>query len=317
MRRLHWVFFLPVFAGPVSTQDSNAASCTDASYRWSYNSLNQSPCDLTTSLEATCSGRRNPMVPISAGWTYPGPYAGEDDLCQCSTVVYSLVSACAGCQGTTWISWSQWTYNCSSVSPHSTYLFPIPNGTRVPHWAYLDVTLSNSWNASAARIAGDSPEGTPPGASSSLNQNKAHLKTIVGAIVGAIVGVSLLIAIIFWYLRRRRSREEAQSITPTVNEVLVNANPIPFSVNPPQTETSPTSSAGHPAYTEVQPARNSDGIVDSAMSIGKYYDPSDPSTFPRPLVLPSASGIQTMHTRRNDGSTDSTHRLQYSGLPLV
>jgi len=46
---------------------------------------------------------------------------------------------------------------------------------------------TNVWSFSDAQSAGDYPEGTPPGASSSLNQKKSHLKTIVGAIVGACI----------------------------------------------------------------------------------------------------------------------------------
>jgi hypothetical protein len=34
---------------------------------------------------------------------YGGPYGGQANTCICSTIVYSLVSACAGCQGSSWV----------------------------------------------------------------------------------------------------------------------------------------------------------------------------------------------------------------------
>jgi hypothetical protein len=41
--------------------------------------------------------------PLPQGRHYTGPDSGQGTPCQCNTVVYSLVSACAGCQGGQWI----------------------------------------------------------------------------------------------------------------------------------------------------------------------------------------------------------------------
>jgi hypothetical protein len=42
--------------------------------------------------------------PLRPGYSYTGPSGIDDsDLCKCSTVGYSLISACAGCQGEDWI----------------------------------------------------------------------------------------------------------------------------------------------------------------------------------------------------------------------
>ena len=40
---------------------------------------------------------------LPPGRMYGGPTAAQSNLCECNTVVYSLVSACAACQGSTWI----------------------------------------------------------------------------------------------------------------------------------------------------------------------------------------------------------------------
>lgn len=42
---------------------------------------------------------------LALGHTYTGPNITviEDELCNCNTVVYSLISACAACQDREWI----------------------------------------------------------------------------------------------------------------------------------------------------------------------------------------------------------------------
>jgi len=89
----------------------------------SYNSLNQNPCNVAAMLESTCYAGSEfscPSTPhvvmvhfseftiprLQPSWDYTGPNLGEDNLCQCNTIVYSLVSACGGCQGSTWISYA-------------------------------------------------------------------------------------------------------------------------------------------------------------------------------------------------------------------
>jgi hypothetical protein len=44
------------------------------------------------------------LGPLPQGYHYAGPRKGFDDrnLCECSTVGYSLISACGGCQGRIW-----------------------------------------------------------------------------------------------------------------------------------------------------------------------------------------------------------------------
>jgi len=280
------IFFLPVLAGPVLALVTYP-NCTVVGYEWSYNSLNQNPCDVSATLESVCYGGQYTIPPLSYPQTYSGPYVNQDNMCECNNVVYSLTSACGGCQGSSWISWAQWSLNCSSKAPPSTYPFTIPQGTRVPHWAYLDVTRTGNWDATAAQGAGDSPEatpsptasssskpsptsGSPAPASSSSNPNRSHAGKIAGVVAGAVVGVSLLIGIVFWYLQRQFSHIEVEDGTSTGNKPPVTAQPIPSLVSSPRTETPTTPPSGHPAYTG---------------SIGGVYDPSDPDTYPT-LVLP-------------------------------
>jgi len=299
MGRLHNLFFLLILIGPALAQITYP-NCS-AGWEWSYNTLNQNPCQVAASLEALCNGGQFNIQPLPSGRMYGGPTASQSNLCECNTVVYSLVSACAACQGSTWILWSGWSANCTNVSLPSTYPNPIPDGTRVPYWAYLDVVTGDNWDLTAAQSAGDSPEATPiapstiqpsstasaapqsSSSSSSTQKKSSHAGQIAGGVVGGIVGATLLIGFILWYRRRRR-----QQSSPFAGKEEAVGMPEP----------------------------------DTPMSIGKYYDPSDPTTFPRPFASPvdSATVIQTTPNSEHGHGGDSSRtvdRTRYPGLPLV
>ncbi|KAI9433614.1 hypothetical protein F5148DRAFT_1307991 [Russula earlei] len=181
--------------------------------------------------------------------------------------MYSLISACSACQG----------------RGYMTYPLPISNGTSVPHWAYLPIMKTNTWNFTLAISAGDYPEVTPTlvlsfqpsstssvisqslPSSSSSNRVKPHANhgQIAGAIVGGVISSVLLIAVIFWYFRRRL-RLTRSSRSPLAGS----AAPIADVADLPDPDTS--------------------------TPMGMYYDPSDPSTFPPPVILPQKSAIEAM-----------------------
>ncbi|KAF8266888.1 hypothetical protein EI94DRAFT_1731877 [Lactarius quietus] len=141
--------------------------CIDitTSWQWSFNSLDQSPCEVTAYMMSTCYGGSFIMDPLGVGSTsYAGPSvedAREEDACYCNTVIYNLVSACGGCQGGSPISLSEYYLNCTTTLEPALFPNPVPVGTQVPHWALLDPTSSNFWSASTAQLVGDTPEVTP------------------------------------------------------------------------------------------------------------------------------------------------------------
>ncbi|KAN0134212.1 hypothetical protein V8E53_007984 [Lactarius tabidus] len=306
MRKSQLVAALPLFASLASAQlvYPNCSTGLD----WSYNSLNQNPCNVAAYLEATCSGGLYSIAALPQGSLYRGPNAGHDNLCVCNTVVYSLLSACGACQGaTSWIQYSQWHLNCSTSSSPGTYPNSIPAGTRVPHWAYLDVSVADTFNATAAQSAGDTPEGTPstgsststsstaaPSSSTSSSSNKSSSNSgaIAGGVVGAILGLALLVGLAFWYTRRRQWRSVAR--------------PSPFMTDGPH-------------------VAEAFGLPDTETStpMPKFYDPSDPSTFPTTsLVSPSATVIQTTPGSEIAHSSPSpplsvSDRNRYTGLPIL
>ncbi|PPQ87371.1 hypothetical protein CVT24_000129 [Panaeolus cyanescens] len=83
------------------------------------------------------------IAALDPGQRYPPAQAsGEGNDCRCSTIYYSMLSACAYCQGRSWISWDAQTIpNCVSTFDRH---FPIsmPSGVRVPSWANLDIIVS-------------------------------------------------------------------------------------------------------------------------------------------------------------------------------
>jgi len=308
MRKSYLVAALPLFASLASAQSQlGYPNCTSAGWEWSYNSLNQNPCNVAAYLEATCHRGLFNIAPLPEGVLYRGPNAGQDDLCVCNTVVYSLLSACGACQGATlWLNWSQWDTNCSTSSSAGTYPNAIPSGTRVPRWAFLDVSVADKWNATAAQSAGDKPEGTgsststsstaAPGSStsssSSSNKSSSNTGAIAGGVVGGVLAVTLLVGLAIWYTRRRRWRAVAR--------------PSPFMTDAPHVAE---------AFGLPDPA--------TSTSMPKYYDPSDPSTYPTTsLVSPSATVIQTTPGSENAHSSSTpplsiTDRNRYTGLPIL
>jgi len=134
-------------------------------------------------------------------------------LCMCSTVGYSLMSACAACQGASWLPWLNFTINCSKTEPPSEFPYPIPAGIRVPQWALFDVTNENDWNVSTSIVTGDFPEVGPGvilGPSDSGHSSNAGI--IAGGITGGIAAISILVAALFFYRRQRQLASSAASI---------------------------------------------------------------------------------------------------------
>jgi hypothetical protein len=82
----------------------------------------QNPCLVAAYLMAACNGGRKlssllhrsfgstadfffaeySIDPLAINYHYAGPIGSEANICQCSTVTYSLVSACGDCQNRTY-----------------------------------------------------------------------------------------------------------------------------------------------------------------------------------------------------------------------
>jgi len=204
------------------------------SWSWSYNSLNQSPCAVAAYLQGACNDGVFTIPSLGPGNSYTGPTGSGDDndLCKCSTVVYSLMSACDACQGAKWFSWSSWSRNCTTTDPPTTFSNLIPSGTRVQEWAFLDVTKEGTWDPVLAYQVGDGTEvnaggpgtlaapATPtttqtavPGLSSSQMASHAsggssskRIAAITGGLLGGLAFIAAFVGLLLWRARIRRRK---------------------------------------------------------------------------------------------------------------
>lgn len=256
----------------VVSQVSPVVCNTSIDSRWSFNSLNQSPCTVAAYLGGVCNSGNFTVTPLSVGQLYSGPTLDQANVCRCSSVFYSLVSACASCQGNIYLRWSLFNLNCTDGQnvPVGEFNKDIPEQTAVPHWAYQNVSVADTFDEQKAKSDSDAPESTaqpaptltptstPPSATSNVGSQK---HTNVGAIVGGVIGGVVLIALLGLSacLIRRRSKSSQES------EPILAAD------------------------MDTRP-RNFATLL-AGQAAPKLYDPSDPSTYPTssPSPVPSSN----------------------------
>lgn len=322
----HSAFTAVTFLPGVLSQAISNAKCTVASLSWVFNTLDESPCDVAAALAAVCNHGVFTLDSLGPGLVYLGPSESVANPCRCSTVYYSMLSACAACQGNRWISWNEYSVNCTS-SYDTKFPRPLPTGTNVPAWAYIDITVSNNFNLSAAQNLQNLPETTAPPASktsfgfsteraatglpifSPVSNNNgsgssSHAGVIAGGIIGGVVGLSAVGLLFFYYRRRRRQ----------------NTLPASSAFN-----TTPYASTPYNDSVLNMSANPSASITSTPPQLQRFYDPSDPSTFPTtPVPLPNSSYNNThTHTLVSDPFQESaphSHILpartgHYTGAP--
>ncbi|TFK30083.1 hypothetical protein FA15DRAFT_197295 [Coprinopsis marcescibilis] len=128
------------------------ATCS-MSDNWGFNSAGQSPCEIGSALGGVCTGGSFILPELPPNNQYQGPNSTVQNSCRCSSVYYSLLSACAYCQGRNYIRWSSYKANCDVVYEGS-FPQPIPIGLVVPGWAYQDVKTRDTFNASLVTSIG-------------------------------------------------------------------------------------------------------------------------------------------------------------------
>lgn len=300
----------------------NVPNCNSTSWQWTFNSLGQNPCTVLGHMMSTCNGGQYTVFQLQPGWVYFGP-SGIDNanLCECSTVGYSLYSACGACQEQEWVTWSQWVTNCTKTLPPSSFPNPVPSQIRVPHWVLLDVTNENLWNANKSYLVGDSPElgpgavlgpsgvstssDTSPTGSPTLSPPVNHTNTgaIVGGVVGGVAAISIAVAVIF-YLRRRRSRAPSAA-SPGVSA----PQPAPDEIQQPLTEEGMNAGSSLPGTSSMP------GTPGAPM---RLYDPNDPTTFP--VYQGALQSPATAQVPSHNGTGDPLASMWpqgYHGLPAV
>ncbi|KAF9246139.1 hypothetical protein BU15DRAFT_70255 [Melanogaster broomeanus] len=278
------------------------------------NSCSNVHCDMLARLQL---GFSIPALP--QGEEYTAPSGTNANRCECNTVAYSLVSACAACQDANYISWPAWIINCNATAVRQVAFFLLakhivigfsslpeapPPGTVVPPWAFISVNQNGTWNATAASLNATSiptttsslaPQSTSTAAplaspSSTTTSGPSHSGTNVGAIaggvVGGVMGLLAVAGIILCCIRRNRGTNRYSP------GMLIEAP-----------ETNMTQSV--PAYV----------FSGEPTEAPKLYNPDDPSTFPLPHSPGPSNTTFMMNTQT------SSLRLQppgaYTGAPEV
>ncbi|KAJ7904954.1 hypothetical protein B0H13DRAFT_2334400 [Mycena leptocephala] len=276
------VFSTVILASIAAAQPSTNATCS-SSFAWSFNSLRQSPCLIAAYLASVCDDGLF-MVPAlvdDLGY-YHGPSVAQANACACSSVFYSLLSACTECQSGMVTTWKIFTTNCTTVYSQ---IFPrnIPFGTAVPHWAYQNVTGDEMFNSTLAQLQLNTPESTetpqatqtdlPPGLLNTSSSKKLNIKDVVGGVVGGITMLFVFCVTLFWCIRRRRKAVASSNLVQM---------PTPY---PSTAEVSHLSTSPRPKlYVGVCIAV---GFIPAKRGLF-LQNPADPSTFPL-LTLPATN----------------------------
>ncbi|RDB21554.1 hypothetical protein Hypma_011740 [Hypsizygus marmoreus] len=295
--------------------NTETATCTDTAFQWTFNSLNQSPCVIASYLGGVCNNGQFNVPPLSVDRVYLGPVPATANSCRCSSVFYSLIAACSACQTREWLNWSSYNTNCSTVYP-GIFTGSIPSGTKVPHYAYIDVVGNDTFNTATAFGALDFPESSAipqstgtstssitglPAPTQTTSSGSSKAGPIAGGVVGGVVFLAIVAAGLFWWIRRRRNVRTAPS-------AMVNTGYSAPPAAPPAT-TTPMS------FTSAQPL--------TTMPAPRLYDPSDPSTYPSTAAT---SGVftppmqqQSLHPNHS-GSTyysagQAPQTSRYTGAP--
>jgi len=234
--------FIKLLAG-VSAQVNTSATC-QSQYSWMSNSKGQSPCLVAAYLQAQCNNGTFQMSNIS----YPGYYSPVGaNACTCSTVTYSMVTACGFCQDANTPYWTQWSSACSAVYLQQ-YTPTIPAETAIPHWAYLNVVILNGLDVTAAReYLNTAPDSTATSSTTSISSMTSTLSlsstsmfspspsppmppahhpmnnkgAIAGGVVGGLIALGLIGVIAVILIRRCRD----SGLHPPTNVPLVPTGP--------------------------------------------------------------------------------------------
>ncbi|TDL21519.1 hypothetical protein BD410DRAFT_294400 [Rickenella mellea] len=133
----------------VAAQTTNATCLS--SYSFLYNSKGQSPCLVAAYAAGACAGGQFEVSALDDSELYTGPSVATADtnICLCSSIVYSLMSACGVCQNRPWLTWNSWDTNCKTVYL-TVYPKDVPEDTVIPTWAYADVAVSGAFDPNVA-----------------------------------------------------------------------------------------------------------------------------------------------------------------------
>ncbi|KAI0717147.1 hypothetical protein C8Q76DRAFT_726739 [Earliella scabrosa] len=177
--------------GVHAREAASAVTCL-SDFDWMKNAKNQDPCLVASWSVEPCRQNSWAILPLTPDGPYQNFYMGpvpDSDLveCQCNTVHYSIIAACAFCQGYTnnqgIVNFSEFLDNCPNSSIRgSVYPMTIPLETDFPAWAYLNL-LNDQWDDKSAHslalqsVGAGSPSSDAPSSTSTSSSTGAGSST--------------------------------------------------------------------------------------------------------------------------------------------
>ncbi|TDL21361.1 hypothetical protein BD410DRAFT_804288 [Rickenella mellea] len=288
------IWAIAVLSG-AQAQTTNA-TCLNT-YDFLYNSRGQSPCLIAAYAGSACDGGQYDVPALNPGKHYIGPSTTLVNNCQCSSILYSLTSACGMCQNHTIITWSSWKTNCTNAYL-SVYPQDIPPGTTIPAWAYLNVATSDIFNLTEAQVLQSLPESTAsvnqvtqtrtaganPTQSGPASGKSSNTGAIAGGIVGGIYAV-VIISNLFIYYRNKKRRNTMGSSQPSVV-----ARPDTTGAEKQSFGSGGATAQQQHAVHEHMLEYNTPWLSQSTLASGtndNVYDSKDSSTFPGSPARPT------------------------------
>ncbi|WWC64985.1 uncharacterized protein I303_107599 [Kwoniella dejecticola CBS 10117] len=246
-----WSLVVLILLGGARGQTTNATCTSTDSTSWMFNADGESPCLVWSKIQALCLPETSYInVPplLDQSYSYNLPTA-RSSPCQCNSVSYSLMSACALCQfpNTSVPPESEWSNHCSDYTNDglgfNETVLAIP-AFAFHHWAGGDfnletaqsssnipttsysTTLSRSFASStstrsstsspSSSITSESTSTASPASSHPSNNedddSSVSWGPIIGGAAGGLVLLVILILLIRWLFTRNKPVTRKESI---------------------------------------------------------------------------------------------------------
>ncbi|WWC98380.1 hypothetical protein V866_005271 [Kwoniella sp. B9012] len=237
---------LLAFLGGANGQSTNASCSLSDDNKWMFNHAEESPCLVWSKVQSLCIPQTSyinvpPLLDQSYSYNLPNERSSE---CQCNSVSYSLMAACAVCQypSTSLPSENDWSASCQNYVNNglgfdqsvvsipafayhqwsgSTFTGDIAkSSTTTPTSQSYTTTLSRTFpTSSSSSSPSSSSSGTPSSSSNSeSNSNSEDHKSvswgpIIGGAAGGLILLVVLILLVRWFITRNHNNPKDKTNT--------------------------------------------------------------------------------------------------------
>ncbi|WWC92514.1 uncharacterized protein L201_007473 [Kwoniella dendrophila CBS 6074] len=237
---IKWILLILSFSilGRVESQSTNATCISIETNSWMFNKDNESPCLVWSKIQSLCLSSKSyinvpPLLDQSYGYNLP---TEKSTICQCNSVSYSLMSACALCQHaeTTIPSENNWSNDCKSYTndglgfdesvvkiaksvntpspPSQTYSTTLSRNFPSPTSASSTSTSpSSSSSATNSTTTTSDPGKSEEAGGTSSKSGTSSWGPILGGVAGGIIALVLLILLIKWFMTRNQNHPSSPS----------------------------------------------------------------------------------------------------------